>query len=149
MMRPSNLTPNHEAAPSHLTGEDAHVTGAQLSRRALGQPVEAYASVLLRSASGVLGTIEVGNTFPRDGTDGQWKIAGRDAILTLTDGTLRLVTATGEETMPGEPAEPIALTALRDVLEHWRRGAAPPISVHDCLRVVSLIDQAYEIVGGV
>ena len=31
-----------------LTGEDAQVTGAQLSWRALGQPVEDYASVLLR-----------------------------------------------------------------------------------------------------
>ena len=41
---------------------------------------------MLRSASGILGTIEVGNTFPRDGTDGEWKIAGRDAILTMKDG---------------------------------------------------------------
>ena len=65
----------------HLTGEEADVTGAQLSSRALGQPVEDYASVLLRSAGGVLGTIEVGNTFPRDGTDGEWKIAGRDGML--------------------------------------------------------------------
>src|SRR5438034_11782852 len=40
-----------------LTGEEAQVTGAQLSWRALGQPVEDYASVLVRSASGVLGTI--------------------------------------------------------------------------------------------
>jgi hypothetical protein len=24
--------------------------------------------------------------FPRDGTDGEWKIAGRDAILTMKDG---------------------------------------------------------------
>src|SRR5881628_2112188 len=103
-----------------LTGEEAQVTGAQLSWRALGQPVEDYASVLVRSASGVLGTIEVGNTFPRDGTDGEWKIAGRDAILVLKDSTMRLVTASGE---------------------------APPISVHDCARVVRLIDQAYELAG--
>jgi len=100
---------------------------------------------LVRSASGVLGTIEVGNTFPRDGTDGEWKIAGRDAILVLKDGTMRLVTASGEETMSGQPEEPLALTALRDALDHWRRGEAPPISVHDCARVVRLIDQAYEL----
>jgi len=130
-----------------LTGEEAQVTGAQLSWRALGQPVEDYASVLVRSASGVLGTIEVGNTFPRDGTDGEWKIAGRDAILVLKDSTMRLVTANGEETMSGQPEEPLALTALRDALDHWRRGEAPPISVHDCARVVRLIDQAYELAG--
>jgi predicted dehydrogenase len=67
----------------HLTGEEAEVTGAQLSRRAHERPVEDYASVMLRSASGILGTVEVGNGFPRDGTDGEWKIAGRDAILTM------------------------------------------------------------------
>ena len=126
-----------------LTGEDAQVTGAQLSAKALGQPVEDYASVLVRSASGVLGTIEVGNTFPRNGTDGEWKLAGRDAILIQTHETIRLETSSGSETSPGETAEPLALSALRDALEHWQRGAPPPISVHDCARVVRLIDQAY------
>jgi predicted dehydrogenase len=142
-----NLGPHGLDLFLFLTGEDAQVTGAQLSWQALGQRVEDYASVLLRSTSGVLGTIEVGNTFPREGTDGDWKIAGRDAILRLTDGTLRLITASGEETMPGQPAEPPALTALRDALDHFRRGARPPISVHDCARVVRLIDHAYRLAG--
>ena len=74
----------------HLTGEGAKVTGAQISARAQGYKIEDYASVLLRSASGILGTIEVGNGFPRDGTDGEWKIAGRDAILTMKDGVTNL-----------------------------------------------------------
>ena len=138
-----NLGPHGLDLFLFLTGEDAEVTGAQLSFRALGQPVEDYASVLLRSTSGILGTIEVGNTFPRIGTDGEWKIAWRDAILSLKDNTLRLTTPDGEETEAGEPAEPIALSALRDALDHWRRGQPPPISVHDCLRAVRLIDQAY------
>jgi predicted dehydrogenase len=142
-----NLGPHGLDLFLHLTGEEATVTGAQLSWRALGQPVEDYASVLLRSAGGVLGTIEVGNTFPGEGTDGEWKIAGRDAILILTGHTLRLMTAHGEETLPGAPREPLALTGLRDALDHWRRGAPPPISVHDCARVARLIDQAYELAG--
>ena len=131
----------------HLTGEEARVTGAQLSRRALGQRVEDYASVLLRSASGVLGTIEVGNTVPRDATDGEWKIAGRDAILRLVDGTMRLVTAEGEEMAPAVPAEPLSLTGLRDALDRWRRGAPPATSVRDSLAVAQLIDRAYELAG--
>lgn len=138
-----NLGPHGLDLFLFLTGEDAEVTGAQLSFRALGQAVEDYASVLLRSTSGILGTIEIGNTFPRVGTDGEWKIAWRDAILSLKDGTLRLTTTDSEETEAGEPAEPIALSALRDALDHWRRGLPPPISVHDCLRTVRLIDQAY------
>jgi predicted dehydrogenase len=142
-----NLGPHGLDLFLHLTGEDARVTGAQLSRRARAQPVEDYASVLVRSATGVLGTIEVGNTFPRDGTDAAVKIAGRDAILLLTDGPMRLVTAEGEETAPAEPAGPLARLALRDALDHWRRGAPPPISVHDCARVAALIDQAYALAG--
>ena len=129
----------------HLTGEDAQVTGAQTSARARGERVDDYASILLRSTSGVLGTVELGNTFPRDGTDLEFKIAGRDALLLLRDGTLRLETAQGVETMPGEPAEPMALTALRDALDHWARGAPPPMSAQDCLRAVRLIDRAYEL----
>jgi predicted dehydrogenase len=142
-----NLGPHGLDLFLHLTGEDARVTGAQVSSRALGQPVEDYASVLLRSASGVLGTVEVGNTVPLDGTDGEWKVAGRDAILRLDEGTMRIITAGGEETAPAQPAEPLALAVLRDTLDHWRRGAPPPISVHDCLRAVQLIDQAYEVAG--
>src|SRR5262249_58582243 len=52
-----------------LTSEPASVTAAQLSVRALGQRVEDYASVQLRTASGVFGTIQLGNTGPHARTD--------------------------------------------------------------------------------
>jgi predicted dehydrogenase len=127
----------------HLTGEEAQVTGAQLSRRAHDRAVEDYASVMLRSASGVLGTVEVGNGFPRDGTDGEWKIAGRDAILTMKDGVMKLATAAGDETLPDTDVTGPYLLAVRDALDHWQRGAPPPISAQDCARAVRLIDEAY------
>jgi len=143
-----NLGPHGFDMFLYLTGEDAHVVGAQVSRRAHETRVEDYASVLLRSTGGVLGTIEVGNGFPRDGTDGEWKIAGRDAILTLKDGVLKLATAAGDESLPaGDITAPYA-TTVRDALDHWRRGAPPPASVHDCLRAVRLIDEAYALAGG-
>jgi predicted dehydrogenase len=132
----------------HLTGEPAQVTHAQMSRRAHERVVEDYASVMLRSASGILGTVEVGNGFPRDGTDGEWKIAGRDAILTMKDGVMKLATAAGDETFPGTDVTAPYFTAIRDALDHWQRGEPPPISVHDCARAVRLIDQAYERAGG-
>jgi predicted dehydrogenase len=143
-----NLGPHGLDLFLFLTGESARVTAAQLSWRARGQPVEDYASVLLSTSGGVLGTVEVGNAFPRTGTDGGWKIAGRDAIFLVSDGgSARLIAEQGEETTPNEPDEPTARTALRDALDHWRSGAAPPISVHDCARVAVLIDQAYEQAG--
>ena len=63
----------------------------------------------------------------------------------MRDDVLRLVTSASEETAPAPLPEPIALTALRDALDHWRRGAAPPIGVEDCARVAVLIDRAYEL----
>jgi predicted dehydrogenase len=138
-----NLGPHGFDMFLHLTGEDAEVTGAQLSRRAHNVAVEDYASVMLRSASGVLGTIEVGNGFPRDGTDGEWKLAGRDAILTMKDGVVKLATAAGDRILPGSDMTSPYFAVLRDALDHWSKGLAPPIGVHDCLRAVRLIDQAY------
>jgi predicted dehydrogenase len=141
-----NLGPHGVDMFLHLTGEEAQVTGAQLSARAHERAVEDYASVMLRSASGILGTVEVGNGFPRNGTDGEWKIAGRDAILTMKDGIMKLATAEGDEIFPADPTAPY-FAAVRDALDHWRKGEPPPISVHDCARVVRLIDQAYARAG--
>ena len=112
-----------------LTGEPARVTGAQLSARALGQRVEDYASVQLRTAGGVLGTIELGNTVPYAGSDGEFKIAGRDGILVAYhDDTLRLITADGEETVSAPPAEPLYPAAVRAIIDGVRRGAPAPVS---------------------
>jgi predicted dehydrogenase len=143
-----NLGPHGLDMFLHLTGEEAQVTGAQLSRRAHERAVEDYATVMLRSQNGILGTVEVGNGFPRDGTDGEWKLAGRDAILTMKDGVLKLATAAGDESLPGTDVTAPYYTAVRDALDHWRKGAPPPISVHDCARVARLIDQAYACAGG-
>ena len=128
-----------------LTGEEARVVSAQLSASVHRQAVEDYASMQLRSSSGVLGTIEVGNTVPYAGSDGEWKLAGRDAILiAYDDGTMRVLGADGEERVAGQPA-PLYRDCVRDVLDHWRRGVPPPIGVHDLLRVVRLIDDAYAV----
>jgi predicted dehydrogenase len=138
-----NLGPHGLDMFLHLTGEEAQVTGAQFSHRAHGYAIEDYASVMLRSTSGILGTVEVGNVFPRDGTDGEWKLAGRDAILTMKDGVVKLATKDGDKILPGVDLTAPYFTSVRDALDQWQKGAAPPISVDDCLRVVRLIGQAY------
>jgi predicted dehydrogenase len=126
-----------------VLGEPAEVVGASLSSRALGARVDDYASVLLRSAGGVIGTIEVGNLFPRQGTDGESKLAGRDGILIDRDGTLTVQTREGATSEHAEPAEPLARLALRDILARFQRNEPPRVSVHDLLPVVQLIDRAY------
>jgi predicted dehydrogenase len=139
-----NLGPHGFDMFLHLTGESAKVTGAQISRTQ-GFAIEDYASVMLRSASGILGTVEVGNGFPRDGTDGEWKLAGRDAILTMKDGVTKLATAIGDETFQGGDITAPYFTATSEAIDHWRQGKTPPASVQDLLPVVRLIDRAYEL----
>ena len=126
-----------------LTGEAARVTGAQISARALGERVEDYASVQVRSASGVLGTIEVGNTAPRGGVDTAVRVSGRDALLVQWNDSLRFVSGEDDQAFAAVPEAPVAQLALRDALDHWKRGVPPPISVHDLAPVIALIDQAY------
>lgn len=130
-----------------LTGEDAQVTGVQMSSRALGKRVEDYATLLLRTPSGVLGTIEVGNTFPGKGADAEWKLAGRDALLAQRDGSLRCTTAAGVQDLAGEPAEPLPVIAVRDALARWQSGEPPAAGVEDCYRAMRLVDEAYDIAG--
>jgi hypothetical protein len=69
---------------------------------------------------------------------------GRSVPRRAARGITTLATAEGDETFPGATVTSPYFTALRDALDHWGRGAAPPISVHDCARAVQLIDQAYK-----
>ena len=126
-----------------VTGEDAEVTGAQLSSRALGRAVEDYATVLMRTRSGVLATVEVGNTFPGAGADAEWKLSGRDALLALREGSLRCTTAAGEQQIAAQLDEPLSVRAVRDTLERWQNGQAPIAGAEDIYRVMRLADDAY------
>lgn len=127
----------------HMLAEDADVTGAQTSTRALGRAVEDYAAVLLRSASGVLANIEVGNTFPAQGADGEWKLSGRDGLLLMQDGATRWITAAGDQQLAAPPAEPLPIVALRDALSRWQSGQPPAAGIEDCFRAMRIIDRAY------
>ena len=129
----------------HLSGEDVEVAGAQLSSRALGEAVEDYAAVLLRTRAGVIGTVEVGNVFPGSGADGEWKLAGRDALLVQQGGAVRCITAAGDSKLAEAPAEQLAAVALRDALARWQRGEAPATGPEDCYRAMGVVDRAYEI----
>lgn len=129
----------------HLAGEDVEVAGAQSSARALGQAVEDYAAVLLRTRAGVIGTVEVGNVFPGSGADGEWKLAGRDALLVQQGGAVRCITAAGDSQLAEPPAEQLAAVALRDALARWRRGEPPATGPEDCCRAMRVVDRAYEI----
>ena len=141
-----NLGAHGLDAFNNLIGEDeeSEVTGAQLSWSAHGKPIEDYASVLIRSKSGVIGTIEVGNGFPRDGTDAILKVAFERAILKMEGDRIILETPDDSYDLPTDDDAP---SVLRRSLDAAAQGNPPPVSVADCYRAVRLIDLAYIAAG--
>jgi len=125
-------------------GEDIEVSGAQLSWNTHDQAVEDYATVMLRTGRGVLGTIEVGNVFPSDGRDGEMKVDFQNGVLKLEGDAVRLYTAAGPETLPVLPDPPSILEKLIDT---FIAGDKPPVGIRDCYLAVRLIDQAYLAAG--
>ena len=125
-------------------GENIEVSGAQLSWSALGKSVEDYASILVQSKSGVLGTIEVGNGFPRDGTDANLKVAFEHAILKMEGERIVLETPDDSYDFPADDGAP---SVLRRSLDAAVRGDSPPVSVADCYKAVRIIDLAYIAAG--
>ncbi len=127
-------------------GEDIEVTGANLSWASQEQRVEDYASVFVRSGTGIIGTVEVGNSFPWDGTDGQIKVAFRDAIIIEDDGVTTLHTAEGAKVITDNTPDPYS-GILEDTIEAAAAGNPPPVGIRDCYRAVRLIDLAYIAAG--
>jgi predicted dehydrogenase len=127
----------------HMLGQATEVRAAQTSTRALGQAVEDYAAVQLRTETGVLASIEVGNTFPARGAAGGWQLSGRDGLLLMREGAVRWITASGEQQLAGPPAVPLPVVALCDALARFRSGMPPAAGVEDCLRAMRIIDRAY------
>lgn len=134
----------------YLTGEGTaiDVVGAQLSWATHQQPVEDYAVVLLRSERGVLGTIEVGNTFPRNGRDSHCKVGFYNAMLIADGDSVIRHTADGETELPVASSQPgRADSILRQTLDAATNGEPPPVNALDCYCAVRLIDLAYLAAG--
>ena len=138
-----NLAPHGLDTFILLTGEEAEVTGAQLSARGLGKAVEDYASVTLRSASGIVCNIEVSNLFPAQGSLAELHVCGSDGMLVVAGGAARIVTRDGAETVKLEAVEKPSRVILEDVLLRWQRGELPLTDAGDCYRAIRLVDQAY------
>lgn len=138
-----NLGPHGLDVFTLLTGESAEVTAAQISTRGLAQPVEDYASVTLRSASGVIGTLEVSNLFPGQGSMAELQVCGSDGMLVVSGAAARIVTRDGSEAVKLETVDKPSRLILEDVLARWQRGDKPLTSADDCYRAMRMVDDAY------
>ena len=138
-----NLAPHGLDVFALLTDEAVEVTGAQLSSRGLSQAVDDYACVTLRSAGGVLGTIEVSNLFPGQGSLAELHVCGSEGLLRVSGGTAQLITRAGSEAVALEAVDKPSRLILEDVLARWQRGDKPLTGADDCYRAMRLVDAAY------
>ncbi len=129
-----------------LTGEEPEIVGAITSNAVFGLEVEDYATVTLRTPSGVVCHVEVGYTYPTaTGNDDERVIATDRLLLHDGDGGCVIVRAEGQEQVP-EPPGYASLWAgvVADCLGRVRRGEPPPTTPQDCARAVSLAFEAYD-----
>ena len=136
-----------------LAADDLAVTGASVSRRAHGQPIEDFGAAILRSASGFVGTVEAGYTYPdasagmtRQG-DNETRIAATGAYVIGRDAEAWLTTAEGEQTLPGGRAGDRYRDWAFDSLARLRSDKPPLAGVDDCLTAVRLVFEAYRAAG--
>lgn len=127
-----------------LTGESVEVIAAAVSYRQYGLPVEEFATALLRTPSGVIGTIEAGYSRPdATGSDQEWRVAGAGAYLIERNDHLVVATAAGETRFPAPDVASRYVRVVSDTLERFHRGEAPIAGLADCWRVAQVIDRIY------
>ena len=133
----------------YLTGEEPELLSSVVSNAAQGQEVEDYASVVMRTPSGVIFHNEVSYTYPRlDGHDDERKLATAKRLLRATPTGLRITDADRDEVVsPPEGYVTEWDAFIADCLDRLRRGEPPPNMPRDTARAVSLVFAAYEMAG--
>jgi predicted dehydrogenase len=132
-----------------LTGEEPEIVSAVASNALYGLDIEDYASVTLRTPSGVVFHNEVGYTYPRaGGYDDERTLAAEKVLLREEDGALRIVGAERDEVRVAPKDQVTGWEAvIVDCLRRLERGEPPPNVANDCARAVELTFEAYRMAG--
>ena len=137
-----------------LVSEPVEVVSAQVSYLMHGERIEDFGAAMLRSESGVIGTVEAGYTYPSMGAGGkssgdrEWRVSSGVAYLIEDGKSLRVVNMDGqEESCACPPSGEYYARLHADVLDCLRQGRPAPITIADCYRALQLVDRIYEKAG--
>jgi predicted dehydrogenase len=133
-----------------LAGGAVSVAAAQAGYLAHGGPLEDYTVAVLRSADGVLGTVESGYCYASmTGGDQEWRVITSNAYLRQRpEGiTVRTLDDGREDHLPGMSPDVAYHTFIVDSLRRLREGAAPIATMRDALGVLELVDEIYRLAG--
>jgi predicted dehydrogenase len=132
-----------------LTGEEPEVVSAVVSNAVYALDIEDYASVTLRTPSGIVFHNEVGYTYPQaGGGDDERTLAAERALYREEEGILHIVTADADEVRSPAMGEMTAWEGVVvDCLRRVEHGEPPPNTPNDCTRAVELTFEAYRKAG--
>lgn len=105
--------------------------------------------MMLCSANGVTGIVEVSNLHPSMSGLAEFSVSGSKGLFHVSSGVAKLVTSDGEEPVKLASKGQGSMLVLRESIARWREGRPPLTSAEDCYRVVRLINRAYECGGGI
>jgi predicted dehydrogenase len=132
----------------HLAGSPVRVAGAAVTYRMHEQKIEDYGTAILRSESGIIGTVEAGYTYPDSAAgmtasgDNLAQVAAGGAYVTATGSSVALVTARGAEQLDAGAADTYRVWIF-DSLARFREERPPVATIADCAAAVAAIDAAY------
>jgi len=133
----------------HLTaGEEVTVVGAAASHRVYGRAVEEMATALLRSESGVVGTVEAGYTYAAmSGGDYEWRVAVGNCYLVDRGPMLEVATLDdGRRASVEIPDQRARYDRFAgDTLSRLQTGQRPVATLDDCYRAMRVVDEIYRI----
>jgi predicted dehydrogenase len=138
-----------DAFLSFVRSEPVEVLSSAVSYGVYGEPVEEFTAALLRSESGIIGTLEAGYSYAAmKGGDSEWRIATENSYIIERDEVLK--TTTLDDGQKKEISIAGKVRASRydlfgpDTIQRLQAGIPPIASLEDCYRAMQVIDQIYE-----
>jgi predicted dehydrogenase len=131
-----------------FAGDPVAVVSAQLGYRAHNASVEDFSLAVLKSDSGVFGSVESGYCYAgMSGGDQEWRLVTSNAYLRQDSDSLTVKTLDDDklEKMPIISSKEAYELFVADSLERIRRGDAPHASLRDGLKVLELVDEIYRV----
>ena len=131
----------------HFVGsEEVEVLSAAITHRIHAKRVEEMGAALLRSNSGIIGTVEAGYSFASmTGGDFEWRVSTGNCYLIDRNNTLQVATLDDCQIQTlsiADQNERYDQFGV-DTLHRLRAGQPPVATLVDCYRAMHLIDDIY------
>ena len=129
-------------------GEAVEVVGAAISYRVHGAAIEEFCAAVLRSESGVIGTVEAGYSYAsmKPGGDFEGRLSAANCYIMDRNDLLEVATLDDDCARTLSIADQGARYDMfgRDTLARLRDGRPPIATLRDCYRAMQIIDEIYE-----